>query len=65
LSARASYNAVRKKMPMTNKKNGAYSMDFNLNMIMDIKKHKDCSLNDYIVSCYSNTLYQYFDSKKD
>ena len=50
---------------MTNRKNGAYSMDIKIGEIKAIAKLKGCSLNDYIISVYSNTLYQYFDSKKD
>lgn len=57
LVKKASYNAVRKNIPMTNKKNGAYSMDINISEIKAMSKLKNCSLNDYVISCYSNTLY--------
>jgi len=59
-----SYNALNKPIPMTNKKDGAYSMDIKINEMKAIAKMKNCSLNDYVISVYSNTLYQYFDSKK-
>lgn len=49
---------------MTNKKNGAYTMDIKLAEVIALSKLKSCSLNDYILSVYSNTLYEYFDSKK-
>ena len=49
---------------MTNRKNGAYTQDLNLAEMKAICKLKNCTLNDYIMSVYSNTLYEFFDQEK-
>jgi len=59
-----SHNAVKKNVPMTGRKNGAYSMEIKINDIKALAKLKSCTVNDYVMGLYSNTLYQYFDSKK-
>jgi hypothetical protein len=59
-----SYNAVKKNIPMTGKKNGAYSLEIKIADVKGVAKIKNCTINDYVMGVYSNTLYQYFDSKK-
>jgi hypothetical protein len=61
LSAQKHYCAVKKDVPMTNKKNGAYTQDLNLAEMKAMCKLKNCTLNDYIMSVYSNSLYEFFD----
>ena len=65
LSANSSYNAVKKNMPMTNRKNGAYTQDLDLKQFKEICKIKGCTMNDYIMSVFSNALYEFFDEEDD
>lgn len=64
LGKSVSYNAIKTNKPLTGKKKGAYTNDLNIDEVKTLTKSLGCTLNDYMISLISNTLYEYFDNRK-
>jgi NRPS condensation-like uncharacterized protein len=56
----ADHNAIKKRMPMSGRKKGAFTTDLNLNRMKEYCKHSKCTINDYVTSLMSCSLYEYF-----
>lgn len=57
--------AIKKDMPFTGRKNGAFSEELDLNEIKAYTKQRGVTLNDYMICVLSTTLYEYFDRRKE
>lgn len=64
LSISAPYNAIKKDMKFTGKKNGAFTNDINVDEIKALCKAKGCTINDYMMATISTVMYEYFDNRK-
>ena len=50
---------------MTGRKNGAFTMDFDLPQIKEFCKENECTIHDYTTSVLSNTFYEYFEKHSE
>ena len=55
------HHVMKKNLPITGKKNGAFTEDFNLELIKKFTKKNGCSINDYIGALLGTGLYEYFE----
>ena len=62
LCRRQDSNAIQKDLPMTGKKNGAFSRNLDINKIKNFSKNNDCTVNDVISALLSCSLYKYFEN---
>jgi hypothetical protein len=62
---RDNINSIKKDVPLSGKKRGAFSEDFDLTQIKSFCKREQCSTNDYFGALLGASLYEYFDLHKD
>jgi len=56
------YNCIKKRWPMTGKKNGAFTNSLDIYAMKTYCKANGCTINDYTTSLISNTLYEYMEN---
>ena len=58
-------NVIKKRMPMSGRKNGAYTEDIDLVRIKAVAKANGATVNDFITALISNTIYKYFEEHRN
>ena len=55
------YNSIRKSLPLTGRKQAAFSKDIDMPAIKAWCKKNSCTVNDYSCAILSSTMYEYFE----
>jgi NRPS condensation-like uncharacterized protein len=58
-------NIIKKNVPMSGRKNGAYTEDIDLLKLKALAKANGATVNDFMTAVLSNTIYKYFDDHKN
>jgi hypothetical protein len=61
LCVRKNNNVIKKNLPMTGRKNGAFYKDFDAAQMKLFCKKKGCTINDYASSLISTSFYELFE----
>ena len=60
---RNNINIIKKDLPLSSKKHGAFSTDFNLPDIKHFCMQNNCSVHDYFSAVLGTVLYEYFEEE--